>query len=228
LSVAEQLQHLSHEKLLAILKQLEDEPNAVQVEPQSGLGLPKYIETSIHKRMPGVKIELPAHGYGWESYHSTQNQIGSVNFVAPAICEALDLRNRGGGVDLYDRSGRLATLYRESDANPNAHSLYLREDLLREYLFLTHQEIVWINWGERTFRYDYFEKNRSQIEVAFDGHRHIHRTFVVGDLRRTDGPSKLGLGLTAQSLPSPASPQGGFAKRNPPFTADKEAGTAVG
>ncbi len=166
-------------------KALEDKKNGVVTEPKPVFEMPTYVDATVFKKTSGVRIEIPLHRYGWESYHSTQNQIGGVGFVAPAICEALNLRNSGNSVDLVDSIGQPASLYREfgsHDDNPRADLLYVREDLIRKYLSLTDQRIVWINWGERGFKYDYFEKIRDQISEAWQGHSHIHRAFVVGKI----------------------------------------------
>jgi hypothetical protein len=109
--------------------------------------LPKYVYVQRFKQMPGIKIELPTYRYLWESYHSMENQIGSVDFVAPALCNTLGLRNRGNSADLVDPSGATASLYRVFGSSLRSDVLYLREDLVRKYLDETGQVIVWVVWG---------------------------------------------------------------------------------
>jgi hypothetical protein len=190
LNPMEQLRHLPDETLSAMKKALEDSESGVITAPEPRFEVPVYVDATVYRKTSGVKVEVPLHRYAWESYHSTENQVGGIDFVAPAICEALNLRNRGSSVDLYDSTGQPASLFREfgsHDAFPRSDILYVREDLVRRYLSLTNQEIVWINWGERGFKYNYFEKIRDEFSEAWQGHRHIHRMFIVGKLRSAAG-----------------------------------------
>ena len=83
----------------------------------------------------------------------------------------LGLVNHAGTFDLWDRSGRQASVYREFDVADrigNSRLLYLRQDLLEEYLTLTGQVLVWIPWGERTLDYKLFEDGRPQAPAVRD------------------------------------------------------------
>ena len=65
------------------------------------------------------------------------NQVSGVNVPAPSLCESLGLSNRKGEWDFYDPSGRIATLsreFKESDETIRSHLLYVRADLMAEYL----------------------------------------------------------------------------------------------
>jgi hypothetical protein len=105
------------------------------------------------------RVEVPVHRWSWESYHSSLNQVSSIDFVAPALCEYLGLVNHNSSFDLWDKSGRQATTYREfnvADRTGNSSLLWLRKDLLEQYLSVTEQRLVWIPWGERTLHYKLF------------------------------------------------------------------------
>jgi hypothetical protein len=121
-----------------------------------------------------ARVEVPVHSWSWESYHSSLNQVSGIDFPAPALCEKLGLVNHAGTFDLWDRSGQQASVYREFDVADrfgNSSLLYLRQDLLEEYLSLTGQVLVWIPWGERTLNYKLFEHGRPQtpaVREAFD------------------------------------------------------------
>lgn len=131
---------------------------------------------SVHdgtRWLEGVPVEIPVRHFGWESYHSELNQAGGVNFLAPALCESLNLTSRGGEWDLYDSTGRQATIYRRFKVEGETHKsnlLFVRADLMAEYLSGSH-ELLWVVWGERNFHYRNFERYRS----SFSGHTHIHR-----------------------------------------------------
>jgi hypothetical protein len=103
------------------------------------------------------RVEVPVHRWSWESYHSSLNQVSGIDFLAPALCEKLGLVNHNGTFDLWDRRGRQASVYREFDVVDrfgDSRLLYLRQDLLEQYLSLTEQVLVWIPWGERGLNYN--------------------------------------------------------------------------
>lgn len=105
------------------------------------------------------RVEVPVHRWSWESYHSELNQVSGIEFVAPKLCETLGLVNHSNTFDMWDRTGRQATVYRAfnvADRFSNSSLLYLRQDLLEKYLSLSDQVLVWIPWGERTLHHKQF------------------------------------------------------------------------
>ena len=136
------------------------------------------------RRIPGIRLELPAINFGWESYHSTENRFSGFDIPAPSLIQRLKLASRDREVDFCDESGAYGIVYREAGDGwkGNRHSvLYIRADLLRRYLAQTRQKLVWCNWGER----DWLTKLDGQVlrlnparQRAFEGHRNIHRSFV--------------------------------------------------
>ena len=98
-----------------------------------------------------VAIELPAHHYGWESYHSVTNEAGGYPVPAVTLAESFDLRVMPASLDWCDPQGHRAsmTLAPPSNFKEAGHLLYLREDLIRDYCARHNYELVWIVWGER-------------------------------------------------------------------------------
>ena len=126
----------------------------------------------------GIPIEVPVYGYAWESHHSALNQVGGITIPAPALCERLRLSNRQGEWDFYDRAGRVATIYREFKADGDAFGsnlLYLRADLMTDYLAATGQTLVWLLWGERGIEHRVLEAQTSEVSEALSEYSHIHR-----------------------------------------------------
>ncbi len=125
----------------------------------------------------GIPVEIPIWDWNWESYHSQLNQISGITIPSPSICESLSLTNRRGEWDFYDSDGNVATLYRAShmdDKSIKANFLYIRTDLLRQYLVDTEQTLLWLLWGERGFdesHFDMVEQLRSDYQV----HANIHK-----------------------------------------------------
>lgn len=145
---------------------------------------------SEHEARPdGVPVEVPTHKYGWESHHSEMNQVSNVLFPAPALCERLNLVNHSRTLDLYDEDGNRATLYRTFHADNavfDSRLLYVRADLIVEYLEATGSELVWIPWGERTLQHEEHEAQRGRISDTLSKHDNIHKDIVCYDAGRED------------------------------------------
>ncbi len=52
--------------------------------------------------------------------------------------------------------------------------IYVRADLMAEYLG-DEFDLLWLVWGERNLHYKEMASLRSDIQDAFQGHRHIHK-----------------------------------------------------
>ena len=140
-----------------------------------------YFDTEYIK-IPGVMVEVPVHEWSWESHHSSLNQVNGIYLPAPALCEILQLRRRGRDWDLYDSDNKVASLYREFKAGPinqRSRLAYLRADLLDQYLSITKQRLIWMNWGERSLHYEEINKLKGLLHSAWEKHAHIHKRLIV-------------------------------------------------
>jgi hypothetical protein len=137
------------------------------------------------RHIPGIFLEIPFIHFGWESYHSAHNDFSGFNLPAPSLIEHLGLASKNREIDFYDSTGRPGTLYRESGSGwkGDRHSLlYIRADLLRNYLAATKQVLVWCNWGERDWAHKMDGHNRiheSTRQRIYEAHGHIHRAFLL-------------------------------------------------
>lgn len=125
----------------------------------------------------GIPVEVPVYRFTWERYHSPLNQVSGITVPAPALCEQLSLSNRQGEWDLYDPDGYVATIYREfktSEDTFHSYFLYLRSDLLKEYLDYTRQTLVLLLWGERNFKPQKALELRKNLQDLWANHTHIH------------------------------------------------------
>ncbi len=128
--------------------------------------------------LPGIPVEVPVYGFGWESYHSALNQVSGITVPGPALCERLRLSNRQGEWDLYDRTGRAATMYREFKADGDTFRssfLYLRADLIADYLARTGQTLVLLIWGERGVEHRTLLAQTNELRDQLSQYSHIHR-----------------------------------------------------
>jgi hypothetical protein len=151
---------------------------------RTGESLIEFFGPAVRTRhVPGIRLELPSIHFGWESYHSAQNDFSGFDLPAPSLIQRLGLASKNREVDFYDAAGRPGTLYREAGDGwkGNRHSLlYVRADLLRRYLTETRQVLVWCNWGER----DWLKKMEGHVMIEnparqriYQAYRHIHCSF---------------------------------------------------
>lgn len=146
----------------------------------------RHVEFAFERyekgKSSGVPVEVPSHFWAWESYHSSINQVSGVHFPAPALCEFADLVNYEDSFDLRDRDGRLATIYRDFDVGDTygrSHLLYMRADLVEDYLESTNQMLVWIPWGERGLDWKEYERPlEHEIHEAMREDAHIFSDLV--------------------------------------------------
>lgn len=141
------------------------------------------------RHIPGIRVELPSIQFGWESYHSSLNDFSGFDLPAPSLIQRLGLVSKNREIDFYDSMGKLGTIYREAGDGwkGNRHSLlYVRADLLRQYLTDTRQVLVWCNWGER----DWLKKMEGHNVIdnparrrIYQTHGHIHRSFTQWSAR---------------------------------------------
>ncbi|MEN8286713.1 hypothetical protein ABFP35_15120 [Acinetobacter baumannii] len=122
-------------------------------------------------------IEIPVQSYSWESYHSSLNQAGGIDFPNPELCQRLDLKYHNGDPDLYDIHG-VASIFRtfKTDmGNLKGHLSYLRKDLFQKYLTETGQTFIWILWGERRQNY----KGGVEVYKYFQTKQHLHSQVYI-------------------------------------------------
>lgn len=97
-----------------------------------------------------VKVETLAHRYAWESHHSEMNQGGSARVPSKTFSAHFDLRGVAQSFDQFLPNGSQATLTLSGVDGLEGDVLYIREDLLKEYV--GERGIVWLAFGERDLR----------------------------------------------------------------------------
>ena len=94
-----------------------------------------------------VSVEVLAHQYAWESYHSEMNCAGSALVPSHPFSTRFDLRSAPQRFDQYLPDGTRATITLSGVDGFDGDILYIREDLLRQYT--GKRAIVWFAFGER-------------------------------------------------------------------------------
>jgi len=97
-----------------------------------------------------VSVEVLAHEYAWESYHSEMNRTGGVRVPSHPFSTWFDLRSAPQCFDQFLPDGTTATITLGGVDGLDADILYVREDLLRQYA--GERAIVWFAFGERGLR----------------------------------------------------------------------------
>jgi hypothetical protein len=144
------------------------------------------IKTFEYEKIPGVMVEVPVHHFAWESYHSQENQSGTPSYPAPSIVRQLNLLKFGSQVDMLNSEKNLATMYRQFHLEypgPASEVLYVRAEILRQYLCQRKIILVWINWGEREIDYRATGgvRNDSELQALWSNNWHVHKEFFVYD-----------------------------------------------
>ncbi|WP_448005998.1 hypothetical protein [Agromyces bauzanensis] len=130
---------------------------------------------------PGLPVEATTRIWGWESYHSPLNQLGSVLFPSPALAQFHRLRGVSGSTDLIDPTGRVATIFRR-DPGPGYGSsyLYFRKDLIEAYTTARSLQLITVIGGERTLHYDQFDRPLPiDLQEIYQSHGNEF-TWVIG------------------------------------------------
>ncbi|PMR75302.1 NACHT domain-containing protein [Billgrantia endophytica] len=97
-----------------------------------------------------VNVEVLAHEYAWESYHSEMNRAGSTRVPSNPFSARFDLRSAPQSFDQFLPDGTRATITLGGVDGFDADILYVREDLLEQYV--GERTIVWFVFGERELR----------------------------------------------------------------------------
>lgn len=97
-----------------------------------------------------VDVEVLAHDYAWESYHSELNRAGSARVPSQLLSARFDLRSVAQSFDQVLPDGSGATITLGGVDGLEGDVVYVREDLLRQYV--GDRVVVWFGFGERELR----------------------------------------------------------------------------
>jgi hypothetical protein len=105
---------------------------------------------SVRIQAGEVEVEMLAHAYAWESYHSEMNDAGSARVPSHRFSTQFDLRGAPQSFDQFLPDGSPATITLSGVDGLDGDILYIREDLLHQYV--GNRVIVWFAFGERELR----------------------------------------------------------------------------
>lgn len=123
-----------------------------------------------------IPVEILAHRYAWESYHSELNTAGGSLVPSYSFSTAFDLRSIPDSFNHVEPNGMLATLSLSGPAGFDGDLLYLREDLVHRYA--NGRRLIWFVWGERQldpFPHDTMDWLSRAQQDGLDVWRYIRR-----------------------------------------------------
>lgn len=127
---------------------------------------------------PPIEVEILAHHFGWESYHSELNQAGGAYVPSVLFSRSFDLRGTPESFDQRLVDGTRATISLGAPSGFSGHLLYLREDLVKQYA--AGRKLVWFIWGERNL-YGYSYSPPGWLVSAHQENAIIWRRLVRGE-----------------------------------------------
>ena len=125
-----------------------------------------------------VEVEILAHRFAWESYHSELNQAGGAYIPSRCFSEAFDLRGIPQSFDQTAADGARASISVSAPSGFTGRLLYLREDLLKKYA--GGRRLIWFLWGERTL-YGYLHSPPEWLTKVHRDRTMIWRRVVMGE-----------------------------------------------
>lgn len=140
---------------------------------------PREYAATIESESSKLEVVVPVRGYGWESYHSAENQVGGISFPSKEVGEALNLYVRIPATSMSQGgSTQIAVLpVLSGDPYRNRESLVLlRQDLLDQYLERHKKRLILFVWGERRANYQNIDFGTGQeIEGRFELSEVLHK-----------------------------------------------------
>lgn len=97
-----------------------------------------------------VEVEVLAHHFVWEDYHSEMNHAGSVRVPSRSFSDRFVLHSAPQSFDQFLADGTRATITIRGIDGLDGDVLYVREDLLKQYI--EERTFVWFAFGARELR----------------------------------------------------------------------------
>lgn len=161
-----------------------------------------YLE-SVRIGAGAVGVEVIAHNYAWESYHSDLNASGSARVPSRHFSSRFDLRGVAQSFDQHLTDGSRATITLGGVDGLEGDVVYVREDLLRRYV--ADRAIVFFAFGERELRPYPPSPPEWLVDVQRERANAWHSVFTEKDLR----PPGARTGKRSRAAPKKTSSQPG-------------------
>jgi len=151
-------------------------PDFARDDPDGDAAAERYrYPVSVENGSP-IEVEILAHEYVWESYHSALNQAHGALIPSRPFSDAFGLRGMPQTFNQALPDGTVTAVSLRGPAGLSGQLLYLREDLVHRYA--AGRQLLWFMWGERQLLPPEFPPPRWLSRVYDDGAhiwRHIRR-----------------------------------------------------
>lgn len=130
----------------------------------------RHFKTEMAQKTKEYEVVIPISTLNWGSHESSVNPGISAYVLSNELCQFLNLSSRPQTFDLYDKSGRRAsiTLKWGNDLHTFHKLIYIRKDLLDSVLQDKELDLIWGIWGERRYKakenaglHEFAEKHQS-------------------------------------------------------------------
>ena len=143
----------------------------------------KYAyQENVRVKSGNAKVEVLAHGYEWENYHSEINRAGRALVPSRKFSTRFNLRSTPQRFDQYMPDGTLATITLRGVDGLKGSVLYVREDILQRYV--GNRSIVWFAFGERTLRPYPSSPPQWMIDAQIEKTNTWNAVFTESDLKQ--------------------------------------------
>lgn len=135
--------------------------------------------TSIGNGTEKVEVFMPVRNYAWETYHSLENQLGGIPFPSKELATDLGLHVQIPSITMAQSGSAKPATVLVLCGEPHHNSdtlLFIRQDLLNDYLRRKGFSFVLLVWGERRANY-----GRHQDA------RHVEGHFEIKDVTHRQG-----------------------------------------
>ncbi len=153
-------------------------PDFARGDPDSGTPAERYRHSITVENEPPVEVEILAHEYEWESYHSALNQAASALIPSRPFSDAFNLRGMPQTFNQTLADGTVAAVSLGGPGGLTGRLLYLRADLVDRYA--AGRRLVWFVWGERQL-YPFEFPPPAWLARVYDDQAHIWRHVRRGE-----------------------------------------------
>lgn len=140
--------------------------------PEPGYPLGDGYRRRLRSAGGGVEFEVLAHSMSWESYHSSENQVGGY-VPSRLFSERFDLRSVAAGFHQVTPGGRAAARTFSAPDGFDGQLLFLRQDLVAEYA--AGRAVVTFGWGERETQFAWPEEPSDQVRAIYRSGANVWR-----------------------------------------------------
>ena len=138
--------------------------------------LNERVTISYGSKKQNIEVMFPYFMFSWESYHSEMNNIGNVPAVSKEIFTELKLIFNSKEQSCRTLTGELAVQLIRDDYSKY---LYIRKDLLLDYIKKQGLSLTWYEYGTRNGG---FKQGDQKLDPSYKDFRYVRRMLRKGSI----------------------------------------------